>query len=81
MRDKENEKAMQRLEVNQDIVVLLHQSKIVNFEENPYKVVMDDALLELADSIRQYGVVEPIIVRELSPDKDESWSGENHSCR
>ena len=76
MRDEENKKTMQRLDVNQDKVVLLHQSKLVNFEENPFKVVNDNALLELADSIRQYGVVEPIIVRELSPDKYEVLSGQ-----
>ena len=75
MRDEENKKTMQRLDVNQDKVVLLHQSKLVNFEENPFKVVNDNALLELADSIRQYGVVESVIVRELSPDKYEILSG------
>jgi len=76
MREKETEKTMPRSDVNQETVVLLHQSKLVNFEDNPYKVVMDGALLELADSIRQYGVVEPIIVRVLSSDKYEVLSGQ-----
>ena len=42
---------------------MIHQSKLKPFEDHPYQVLMDDSMDELAASIRQNGVLNPIIVR------------------
>lgn len=44
-------------------VVLLSADEILDFPDHPFKVIMDDKMAELVDSIRQYGVLVPAIVR------------------
>lgn len=44
-------------------VQLLDMNKIVNSDYNPRKQMREETLLELADSIRQLGVLQPICVR------------------
>ena len=39
-------------------------SEISDFPNHPFKVRMDDAMMEMADSIRQYGVLVPGMVRQ-----------------
>ena len=45
-------------------------SELKPFEEQPFKVLLDDSMDELADSIRQNGVLSPIIAR---PHKDGGY--------
>ncbi len=59
---------------------------ISNIEPNPYqpRVTFDaDALEELASSIRELGLIQPITVRKLSPDRYQIISGERRfrACR
>ena len=39
-------------------------SEISDFPDHPFKVRMDEAMMEMADSIRQYGVLVPGMVRQ-----------------
>ncbi len=53
--------------------------ELEKIETNPYqpRAVFDEsALQELAESIRQLGVIQPITVRKISPDKYQLISGE-----
>ena len=46
-----------------ETVVDIPLSEISDFPNHPFKVKMDDAMMEMADSIRQYGVLVPGMVR------------------
>ncbi len=50
--------------------------KIVEFPEHPYKVLDDENMAELVESIRKYGLLQPVLVRPLlNSDKYEMISG------
>ena len=50
--------------------------KIVEFPKHPYKVLDDDKMAELVESIRKYGLLQPVLVRPLlNSDKYEMISG------
>lgn len=51
-------------------VVLLKLSKLKPFEEQPFKVLLDDSMTELVQSISERGVLTPIVVR---PHKEEGY--------
>ena len=48
---------------------------LVDFEAQPFKVVDDEAMQELADSIKTVGVLVPIIVRPMKNGKYEIIAG------
>ena len=56
-------------------VQILPIKDLVDFEAQPFKVVDDEAMRELADSIRTVGVLVPIIVRQMKDGKYEIISG------
>lgn len=56
-------------------VAMLPIDKLNDFEAQPYKVVDDDAMYELAESIKNVGVLVPIIVRKAPYDRYEIISG------
>ena len=47
----------------QEVIVHVPLSKLHDFPNHPFKVRDDEAMLETAESIRQYGVLVPIVVR------------------
>ena len=49
--------------VQEDKITLLPLSELHDFPNHPFKVRDDEAMLETAESIRQYGVLVPAIVR------------------
>lgn len=53
----------QRDEAPLETVVQLPTEQISDFHNHPFKVLMDDKMADLVDSIRQYGVLVPAIVR------------------
>ena len=53
----------QRDEAPLETVVQLPTEQISDFHNHPFKVLMDDKMAELVDSVRQYGVLVPAIVR------------------
>lgn len=51
-------------------VVLLDPAEIADFPNHPFKVVEDEAMLEMAESVREYGVLVPVLVR---PNMQGGW--------
>ena len=56
-------------------VTYLKIDDLVDFEAQPFKVVDDEAMQELVDSIKTVGVLVPIIVRRIKDGKYEIISG------
>ena len=50
-------------------------SKISNFPEHPFKVVNDDKMEEMVKSVKEYGVILPVIVRPKEDGTYEMISG------
>ena len=50
-------------------------SEISDFPNHPFKVRMDEAMMEMADSIKQYGVLVPGMVRQKSDGGYEMIAG------
>ena len=52
-----------RAEARLEKVVNLNPSEISDFPDHPFKVRMDAAMQEIAESVKQYGVLVPALVR------------------
>lgn len=50
-------------EAAREKVLKLPLSVISDFQEHPFKVKTDEAMPEMAESVKQYGVLLPILVR------------------
>ena len=55
--------------------VMLPVNELADFEAQPFKVLDDDSMQELAESIRSVGVLVPIIVRPMENGRYEIISG------
>lgn len=57
-------------------------SELVPFKDHPFRVVDDDRMKETVESIREYGVLVPIIVRPMDDGNYEIVSGHRrkHAC-
>lgn len=53
----------------------LKLEELYEFEDNPYSVKMDEEMEDLIESIKQYGVLEPILVRKREKGGYEILSG------
>lgn len=60
----------EREQAARESVVLLDPADIADFPNHPFKVVEDEAMLEMAESVREYGVLVPVLVR---PRLDGGW--------
>ena len=65
----------QRDEAKRDSVQDIPISQISDFPEHPFKVQQDEAMLEMAESVRQYGVLVPGLVRQLEDGSYQMVSG------
>ena len=65
----------QRDEAKRDSVQDIPISQINDFPEHPFKVKQDEAMLEMAESVRQYGVLVPGLVRQLEDGSYQMVSG------
>lgn len=65
----------QRDEAKRDSVQDIPISQISDFPEHPFKVKQDEAMLEMAESVRQYGVLVPGLVRQLENGSYQMVSG------
>ena len=63
-------KSVEKPKNEQDGAIMLSISKVEPNRDQPRKKFDEDALLELAESIRQYGILQPLIVQE----KDDYYS-------
>ena len=53
----------------------LSAAEISDFPNHPFKVRMDQSMVELADSVKQYGVLVPALVRPMPDGSDQMVSG------
>ncbi len=65
----------QRDEAKRDSVQDIPLAQISDFPEHPFKVKQDEAMLEMAESVRQYGVLVPGLVRQLEDGSYQIVSG------
>lgn len=65
----------QRDEAKRDSVQDIPISQISDFPEHPFKVKQDEAMLEMAESVWQYGVLVPGLVRQLDDGSYQMVSG------
>ena len=65
----------QRDGAKRDSVQDIPISQISDFPEHPFKVKQDEAMLEMAESVRQYGVLVPGLVRQLADGSYQMVSG------
>ena len=56
-------------------IVMISIDKLVDFSDHPYKVIDDEAMDELCESVRTVGVLVPIIVRTAEDGRYEIISG------
>lgn len=64
-------------------VVLLPVGKLISFHNHPFKVLDDEKMTELASSIRDSGILSPIVVRKTEHEQYEIISGHRrtHAAR
>lgn len=53
----------ERDEAQKERVTDIPLSEISDFPQHPFKVRMDESMTEMAESVRQYGVLVPALVR------------------
>ncbi|MBO5349906.1 MAG: ParB/RepB/Spo0J family partition protein [Clostridia bacterium] len=58
-----------------ETIVALPLSEIDDFPNHPYKVKDDEKMQEMSESIKQYGVTQPVIVRKKDNGRYEMISG------
>ena len=56
-------------------VMDIHLDEISDFPQHPFKVKMDDSMMEMADSVRKHGVLVPVMVRPKEDGGYEMISG------
>ena len=64
-----------RAEAQLEKVVMLNPADISDFPNHPFKVKQDEAMAEMADSAKQYGVLVPALVRPKADGGYEMVSG------
>ena len=60
---------------NQEQVQRLPLSELIPFKDHPFRVLDDDRMMETVESVRQYGVLVPIIARPIEDGLYEIVSG------
>ena len=50
-------------------------SKLLPFPDHPFRVLEDESMREMAESIREYGVLMPLVVRPVEEEQYEIISG------
>ena len=62
-------------ERNSEMAKHINISELKPFEEQPFKVLMDESMDELVESVKEYGVISPVIARPHSDGGYEILSG------
>ena len=63
------------LKLNNEKVIEIEIERLRSFKNHPYKVVEDDDMHLLKDSIKKYGILNPLVVRPLPDSVYEIISG------
>lgn len=61
-------------------VVTLNPADISDFPNHPFKVKQDEAMAEMVDSVKQYGVLAPALVRPKADGGYEMVAGHRRKC-
>ena len=69
-----------RAEAQLEKVVTLNPAEISDFPNHPFKVKQDEAMAEMVDSVRQYGVLVPALVRPKADGGYEMVAGHRRKC-
>ena len=69
-----------RAEAQFEKVVMLNPADISDFPNHPFKVKQDEAMAEMADSVKQYGVLVPALVRPKANGGYEMVAGHRRKC-
>lgn len=69
-----------RAEAQLEKVVMLNPADISDFPNHPFKVKQDEAMAEMADSVKQYGVLVPALVRPKADGSYEMIAGHRRKC-
>ena len=66
----EQEPKVAEKETAEDQVVRMPLAELHSFKRHPFRVMEDEEMMEMVESVRQFGVLVPVIVR---PDKDGGY--------
>ena len=69
-----------RAEARLEKVVTLNPADISDFPNHPFKVKQDEAMVEMVDSVKQYGVLVPALVRPKADGGYEMVAGHRRKC-
>ena len=69
-----------RAEAQLEKVVTLNPADISDFPNHPFKVKQDEAMAEMLDSVKQYGVLVPALVRPKADGSYEMIAGHRRKC-
>lgn len=69
-----------RAEAHLEKVVTLNPADISDFPNHPFKVKRDEAMAEMVDSVKQYGVLVPALVRPKADGGYEMVAGHRRKC-
>ena len=69
-----------RAEAQLEKVVTLNPIDISDFPNHPFKVRQDEAMAEMVDSVKQYGVLVPALVRPKADGGYEMVAGHRRKC-
>ena len=69
-----------RAEAQLEKVVTLNPADISDFPNHPFKVKQDEAMVEMVDSVKLYGVLAPALVRPKADGGYEMVAGHRRKC-
>lgn len=69
-----------RAEAQLEKVVTLNPADISDFPNHPFKIRQDEAMAEMVDSVKQYGVLVPALVRPKADGGYEMVAGHRRKC-
>lgn len=69
-----------RAEAQLEKIVMLNPANISDFPNHPFKVKQDEAMVEMVDSVKQYGVLVPALVRPKADGSYEMIAGHRRKC-
>ena len=69
-----------RAEAQLEKVVMLNPADISDFPNHPFKVKQDEAMAEMVDSVKRYGVLVPALVRPKADGGYEMVAGHRRKC-
>lgn len=70
----------ERLDANREKVQEIPLDQIEDFPNHPFKIKEDEAMTEMAESIREYGVLVPALVRQKANGSYEMVAGHRRKC-